>query len=110
MVFGAGVVTRFCKLALDSARLVVGHTTPALQYPARMSSSRPRGGKGRGKGHGGRRGGQHNDPNVELSKSLSYILRHSAQREGLTIRTDGYVRLDELVSVIPRQALALSKS
>lgn len=110
MVFGARVMTRFCKLVLDSTRLVVGHTAPALQYPARMSSSHPRGGKGRGKGHGGRRRGQHNDPNVELSKNLSYILRHGAQKEGLTIRTDGYVRLDDLVSVVPRQALALSES
>ncbi|CAG8781428.1 15428_t:CDS:1, partial [Acaulospora morrowiae] len=29
-------------------------------------------------------------PNVRLSKVLSYILRHSAQRDGLEIREDGY--------------------
>ena len=108
MVFSAELVTRFCKLALDSARLVVYRTALALQYHIRMSSSHPRGGKGRGKGSGGRRGGRHNDPDVELSKTLSYILRHGAQREGLTIRNDGYVRLDDLVSVIHPLLISVS--
>ncbi|CAG8711975.1 14186_t:CDS:2, partial [Acaulospora morrowiae] len=36
-------------------------------------------------------------PNVRLSKVLSYILRHSAQRDGLEIREDGYVKLEELM-------------
>jgi len=64
-----------------------------------MSSShhKDRSGKGRGKGFGGRRGGRHTDPNVELSKTLSYILRHGAKNEGLAIRSDGYVKLDDLL-------------
>ncbi|KAJ3320595.1 hypothetical protein HDU93_003486, partial [Gonapodya sp. JEL0774] len=33
---------------------------------------------------------------VRLSKSLSYILRHGAEKEGLRMRADGYVKLDEL--------------
>jgi len=59
-------------------------------------------------GHlGGFRGGSRGDgrkhrrdetPLVKLSKSLSYVLRHGAQREGLSIRPDGYVELDELVN------------
>lgn len=102
VLFGAGLVTGLSRLALNSARAVVGSTVTALEYSARMSSShhRDRGGKGRGKGPGGRRGGRHNDPDVELSKALSYILRHGAQREGLVIRSDGYVRLDDLVSAV----------
>ena len=110
MTFGAGLVTGFSKLTLDSARLVLGPTVPALGYPTRMSSShhKDRGGKGRGKGSGERRKGRHNDPDVELSKSLSYILRHGAQREGLAIRSDGYVRLDDLVSAIPKVSISVS--
>lgn len=109
MAFGAGLMTRICTLAFNPARLVVGLTVPALEYSTRMSSShnKDRGGKGRGKGHGGRRGGRHNDPGVELSKTLSYILRHGAQREGLIIRSDGYVKLDDLVSAIPRPSISL---
>jgi len=111
MGFGAGLMTRICTLAFNSARLVAGHTVPALGYSTRMSSShnKDRSGKGRGRGSGGRRGGRHNDPDVELSKTLSYILRHGAQREGLAIRSDGFVKLDDLVSTIP-EALHLSLS
>lgn len=44
------------------------------------------------------RGGRANDsPEVRLSKSLSSILRHNAAKEGLEMRSDGYVRVDELV-------------
>lgn len=34
---------------------------------------------------------------VRVSKTLSYLLRHGAQKESLNIRRDGYVRVDELV-------------
>jgi 2'-phosphotransferase len=37
------------------------------------------------------------DPDVQLSKSLSWILRHGAKGEGLSMRSDGYVKLDDLV-------------
>ncbi len=109
MAFGAGFMTRICTLAFNAARLVVGLTVPALEYSTRMSSShnKDRSGKGRGKGSGGRRGGRHNDPDVELSKTLSYVLRHGAQREGLIIRSDGYVKLDDLVSAITRPSIPL---
>lgn len=36
-------------------------------------------------------------PDVKLSKTLSYILRHGAAKEGLKVRSDGFVRVDELV-------------
>src|SRR5438105_234177 len=69
-----------------------------------------RGGRGGSDGRGGGRDGRdgrdgkgvrpHNgaDDLTRLSKSLSYVLRHNAKRLGLNIQTDGYVRLDELVS------------
>lgn len=37
-------------------------------------------------------------PEVRFSKSLSYILRHGASKEFLTLRPDGFVRVDDLVS------------
>ncbi|KAF0554876.1 putative tRNA 2-phosphotransferase [Gigaspora margarita] len=40
-------------------------------------------------------------PLVKLSKSLSYVLRHHAKDEGLVIREDGYVKLDDLLK-LPR--------
>ncbi|CAG8643556.1 163_t:CDS:2, partial [Paraglomus brasilianum] len=41
------------------------------------------------------------DPTVRLSKALSYVLRHGAKKEGISMRTDGYVLLNELLS-LPR--------
>ncbi|KDQ18970.1 hypothetical protein BOTBODRAFT_102921 [Botryobasidium botryosum FD-172 SS1] len=35
-------------------------------------------------------------PEVRMSKALSYILRHGAQKEGLAIRADGYIKVDDL--------------
>lgn len=37
-------------------------------------------------------------PDVRASKALAYILRHGAEKEGLHIRSDGYIRLDDVVS------------
>ncbi|CAE6483534.1 unnamed protein product [Rhizoctonia solani] len=46
---------------------------------------------------GGR--GRRNEPvEVRNSKTLSYILRHGAAKEHLTIRSDGYVRVSELLA------------
>jgi 2'-phosphotransferase len=43
------------------------------------------------------RGRREDTPEVRNSKTLSYILRHGAAKEGLKMRTDGFVRVDELV-------------
>jgi RNA:NAD 2'-phosphotransferase (TPT1/KptA family) len=52
-------------------------------------------------GRGGARNGRRNDsPTVALSKQLSWLLRHHLDNSGLQVRTDGYVRLDELVPLI----------
>ncbi|OAV93954.1 hypothetical protein PTTG_12593 [Puccinia triticina 1-1 BBBD Race 1] len=43
------------------------------------------------------RGRPADPPDVNLSKTLSYILRHGALKEKLEIRADGCIRLDELL-------------
>jgi len=73
--------------------------------PSGSSPSRPPGrGRGRGgsKGRGGSgpskpRGSRTDSPEVQLSKTLSYLLRHGAEKEGLPIRSDGYVKVEDLV-------------
>ena len=35
---------------------------------------------------------------VRISKTLSWLLRHGANQEGLAMRLDGYVRVEDLVS------------
>lgn len=37
-------------------------------------------------------------PEVRASKTLAYILRHGAEKEGLMIRSDGLVKLKDVVS------------
>ena len=79
-----------------------------------QGKGKPRGG-GRGGGRGGARGGrgggsgggssklrglEKDSPAVRLSKTLSYILRHGAQKEGIPIRPDGYVKVDDLVRAV----------
>lgn len=43
---------------------------------------------------------RNDNPIVKLSRSLSNVLRHNAIKEGLKIRPDGYVKVDDLVSNI----------
>ncbi|KAJ1648714.1 hypothetical protein J3B02_005809 [Coemansia erecta] len=42
------------------------------------------------------RRGQNDSPEVKLSKTLSYILRHGAAKEGLVLREDGSILVSEL--------------
>ncbi|WVQ66584.1 uncharacterized protein L199_004768 [Kwoniella botswanensis] len=37
-------------------------------------------------------------PDVKASKGLAYILRHGAEKEGLNIRSDGYIKLDDVLA------------
>lgn len=34
---------------------------------------------------------------VQISKACSYILRHGVEKEGIKMRSDGYVKVDDLV-------------
>lgn len=43
------------------------------------------------------RGHPSDQEEVRLSKTLSWVLRHGAKTEGLHMRKDGYVRVNELV-------------
>ena len=45
------------------------------------------------------RGRNHDSDDVRISKTLSWLLRHGAQSQGLKIRTDGYVKVDDLVTL-----------
>ncbi len=59
------------------------------------SSAAPGAGNANGKGRA-RRGEETID--VQFSKALSYILRHGAEKEGLPIRPDGYILVDQLLA------------
>ncbi|KAH9000209.1 hypothetical protein EDB92DRAFT_1932276 [Lactarius akahatsu] len=47
------------------------------------------------------RGFPKDSPEVRLSKTLSWVLRHGAKSEGLFMRSDGYVRVSDLLA-LPR--------
>jgi len=44
------------------------------------------------------RGMDRDSPEVRVSKTISWLLRHGAQNEGLEMRKDGYVKVTDLVS------------
>lgn len=46
------------------------------------------------------RGLEKDSPEVRLSKTLSWLLRHGAKSEGLSMRADGYVRVVDLVRML----------
>lgn len=52
----------------------------------------------RERGPGKLRGQPRDSPEVRMSKTLSWLLRHGAKSEGLKMRPDGYVRVSDLVS------------
>ena len=43
------------------------------------------------------KGSPRDDPKTRLSKTLSYVLRHGAEKEGIRIRPDGFVLVNDLV-------------
>ena len=59
-----------------------------------MSNNPPKHSSGGGKPLRGR---PKDSPEVRLSKTLAWILRHGAKSEGLYMRPDGYVRVSDLV-------------
>lgn len=64
----------------------------AGEEASRGSSRGGRGGRGRGRGGGGPVSRE-----VMLSKKLSWLLRHGAEKEGLKLGHGGYVNLQEVV-------------
>ena len=52
----------------------------------------------RGGNRGGGRGRGNEDRETQVSKKLSWLLRHGAEKEGLELRKGGYVNLGDVVS------------
>ncbi|UZJ51735.1 hypothetical protein CBS101457_001055 [Exobasidium rhododendri] len=68
-------------------------STSQIESTSAGSSAKGKGGKD---GRGGAR--REATPTVQLSKALSYILRHGAAKEGLKIRPDGYILLSAVLA------------
>ncbi|KAI9508175.1 KptA family-domain-containing protein [Russula earlei] len=66
-----------------------------MNNPPKQKGSRPTPGPG---GRTPLRGHPKESPQVRLSKTLSWILRHGAKSEGLSMRPDGYVRVSDLLA------------
>jgi 2'-phosphotransferase len=63
-----------------------------MSNPPKQKAARPSSGGGKPL-----RGHPKDSPDVRLSKTLSWILRHGAKSEGLYMRPDGYMRVNDLV-------------
>jgi hypothetical protein len=55
------------------------------------------GGRGRGGRGGGGGGGRVEKREVQISKALSKLLRHDAEKEGLALDAEGFARVDQVV-------------
>lgn len=71
-----------------SERLPVGPATPQKDAPPDAETKKSKK-KARGR--------LNDSPDTQLSKTLSYMLRHGAAKESLNIRADGFVKMDDLV-------------
>lgn len=63
-----------------------GEQRPAVKRPTKDTLNKPL------------RGRPRDQEDVRISKTLSWLLRHGAKSEGLGMRPDGYVRVQDLVS------------
>lgn len=83
----------------SSDKTVDSFSTPPTDTPIPPSDSQTTAEKLKGKGGKGRvrHGPRDESPDVKISKTLSYILRHGAAKEHLVMRPDGYIRVDDLV-------------
>jgi RNA:NAD 2'-phosphotransferase (TPT1/KptA family) len=59
----------------------------------------------KGGSRGKMRGRPTDSPEVRMSKTLSWLLRHGAKSENLPMRPDGYVRVEDLVCIKPTTLL-----
>ncbi|KAI0825770.1 KptA family-domain-containing protein [Irpex lacteus] len=60
------------------------------------------------KGKARQRGLPSDSPEVRLSKTVTWVLRHGAASEGLKMRKDGYIRVDDLLKIPKLQGLDFS--
>lgn len=60
-------------------------------------STKQRDRKSQNQSSGKLRGSPRDNPTSRISKTLSYVLRHGAEQEGIAIRPDGFVLVNDLV-------------
>jgi len=86
---------------------ITGESSPSTNVAFQQAKKS----KGKAKAQGGRaeqnrvppststklRGFDKDPPEVRISKTLSWLLRHGAQKEGLAIRKDGYIKVTDLL-------------
>jgi hypothetical protein len=69
-----------------------------------LSGRRERSVRGGGRGRGGRGGtgggGSIEKREVQVSKALSKLLRHDAEKEGLVLDAEGFARVDQVVGLL----------
>jgi len=46
------------------------------------------------------RGRDNDSPEVRISKTITWLLRHAADSEGVEMRDDGYVKVSDMVTLI----------
>jgi len=74
------------------------HKQQQQQGGQNKDKQKPKGGRGgNSSGSTKLRGMDRDSPEVRISKTLSWLLRHGAQGEGLHMRPDGYVKVIDLV-------------
>ncbi len=56
------------------------------------------------------RGLPRDSPQVRLSKTVSWLLRHGAASEGLSMRSDGYVKVTDLVCAARNQRYLIAEA
>jgi 2'-phosphotransferase len=44
-----------------------------------------------------------NDADVKLSKALSWLLRHGAEKEGVKVNADGYAKMEDVLNYMREQ-------
>jgi len=54
--------------------------------------------QGKANNQGTREGHGTDTKDVQISRNMSWLLRHGAKKQGLSMRPDGYVRVKDLVS------------
>ncbi|TFK25104.1 phosphotransferase KptA/Tpt1, partial [Coprinopsis marcescibilis] len=64
-------------------------------------------GKGKPSGGAKLRGMERDSPEVRVSKTLSWLLRHGAANEGLPIRKDGFIKVDDVLNHPKLKAVSL---
>jgi hypothetical protein len=97
-----------CMLAQSLRHRLANAIKPSACFDSNLRTiAMSTGGAQRGRSRGGgpgsskKRGNPARDsPDVQMSKTLSYLLRHGAEKEKLAIRDDGFVRVRDLVRTL----------